>query len=657
MHRICILGLTAVLTFCPSASQALADAESDFEMLFGEKAREVKASTSTEDDAAFAGELLEAAGSLADEPKLQLLLYQKAYSYGSRHPAGYAAALKALELWATAAPDDLAEVRQRRLELLKARYEAARGGERKASANEYLDALLSAAEAEAQAGQPAQADALYAEAFPLASHLHSPLTSEIVRRRRALAAEVAAAKQLDEKREELQARLSANPKDTGVRKQLVILYLLDDDKPDKAKALVNGDLPATFKSCLALVTQPADETSESEALKLAEWYAQVAAKANTRTGKAIALRRAVGYYERVLELHTKQDAVRLKAKLALENLSPEKASITGLNFELSLEHKLVGSDLKWPHGLAMVGPYVCVREGTKQFRVFNSRKRQWAPLARIVRAMGTGADDTLALITAQRRLEIYGIYEQRIRRQFTRPWPSELPTPEDRRTQRSSVSVDLQLLSYSPRAERSRPYILVVDLQRMRLRHKVPVSINKGGGRAQTSYQSLIGAGNFLVWGDSHAACIYDLDAKSVHMRLPSVNEKPYPRQFASDVSGRFLLSHAGRYIDGSGAGLIECFDVVARRKLWEFDLRAAKGGGFAGCALSSHGPYAIIGTNHKLLILDRSDGQLVSTLNMRDGQLLEFCENSNGDIVALRTPRKSGRDLPPPTLMIFEKK
>ncbi|MFW6106524.1 MAG: SUMF1/EgtB/PvdO family nonheme iron enzyme [bacterium] len=329
MNRVPFAGMIGLLTFGLFASCGFGDVESDFEMLFGEKAREVKASTSTEDDAAFAGELLEAAGSLADEPKLQLLLYQKAYSYGSRHPAGYAAALKALELWATAAPDDLAEVRQRRLELLKARYEAARGGERKASANEYLDALLSAAEAEAQAGQPAQADALYAEAFPLASHLHSPLTSEIVRRRRALAAEVAAAKQLDEKREELQARLSANPKDTGVRKQLVILYLLDDDKPDKAKALVNGDLPATFKSCLALVTQPADETSESEALKLAEWYAQVAAKANTRTGKAIALRRAVGYYERVLELHTKQDAVRLKAVMMLAELR-EKARDRGI---------------------------------------------------------------------------------------------------------------------------------------------------------------------------------------------------------------------------------------------------------------------------------------------------------------------------------------
>ena len=88
--------------FC---ARAPADAKSDYEMLYGAREKKVLATKSTADDAALAGELLASAKHLADSPKLQAILYEKAYEFGAKDLAGHAHALEALALLEKAAPD------------------------------------------------------------------------------------------------------------------------------------------------------------------------------------------------------------------------------------------------------------------------------------------------------------------------------------------------------------------------------------------------------------------------------------------------------------------------------------------------------------------------------------------------------------------------
>ena len=106
------------------AGSALADAESDFEMLFGAEAKKVAATPSKADDAAFASKLLAAGKSLGDAPALQALVYEKAYAFGIKHRASYARALEALELWGKVAPDQVGGLQAKRLDLLRLQYEA-----------------------------------------------------------------------------------------------------------------------------------------------------------------------------------------------------------------------------------------------------------------------------------------------------------------------------------------------------------------------------------------------------------------------------------------------------------------------------------------------------------------------------------------------------
>jgi hypothetical protein len=120
----------------------------------------------------------------------------------------------------------------------------------------------------------------------------------------------------------LKARLDKDPADAKAAADLIRLLLIEMDQPAAAAEHVDAITDPELKAVASLAAKAAkspDDLDESEAMMLADWYKSQAASA-TPAGRAAASRRARACYERFLALHAAEDAQRLAAKLALEEL-------------------------------------------------------------------------------------------------------------------------------------------------------------------------------------------------------------------------------------------------------------------------------------------------------------------------------------------------
>lgn len=312
-------GAAAVVLLCLTTGLP-GDAKSDFESIFGEKARRVAASGGTKDDVAFAAELLEAGRAVEDSPEFQVLVYQKACELALKSPAGCDTADKALDMLAKLAPARKAEWQSKRLKVLELRYRTSKAVAAKTSAaRRYLWMLVYVAEAKAAAGQASQARALYRKALPVAAYIRSPYMARLQAKVRQLAALV----EVERKLKELQAALAANPRDTKTRRQIIFLYVAELDRPDKAKALLHKDTDETLRTYVPLAAGNVDDVPEPACIELAEWYYETVMENCSAAGKVGVLRRARSYYDRYVRLHRSKDVSFAKAKLRLSQIDKE----------------------------------------------------------------------------------------------------------------------------------------------------------------------------------------------------------------------------------------------------------------------------------------------------------------------------------------------
>ena len=145
--------LAAASTIALLAGVVLADPESDYEALFGKEAKKVAATSITKDDAVLAAKVLTAGKMATDAPKTQVYFYEKAYELGIKDASGHATAMAALSMLEKAVPERRLQWQTKRLKVLEAAYQQARGTARRAAAKTYLDGLLRVAESAAAAGQ------------------------------------------------------------------------------------------------------------------------------------------------------------------------------------------------------------------------------------------------------------------------------------------------------------------------------------------------------------------------------------------------------------------------------------------------------------------------------------------------------------------------
>ncbi len=327
MSRTVTFALTAMLVVSLSASRTLADPEGDYEMLFGEEAGKVAATTSAKDDAELAAKVLTAAKMATDAPKAQVYFYQKAYELGIKDVSGRAIAVEALNLLEKAVPERRLEWQAKRLSLLEAAYQKARGADRKPAAEAYLGMLLSVAESADAAGKSKEAWDLYRKAHPVAMYVRSPHVAEIVKKIKEMNEVAVAVKRRQEKLKSLMNKLAADPRDMEARAELILFCVAELDEPHKAASLLTKGVDEKLAALVTLATKKAEDVPLESCLELGNWYYETLPGKASAPSKAALLRRAAAYYQRFLALYTKRDATRLNASLVLAEINKELAKL------------------------------------------------------------------------------------------------------------------------------------------------------------------------------------------------------------------------------------------------------------------------------------------------------------------------------------------
>ena len=305
------------------AGAALADPQSDYEALFGQEARKAVATRSTKDDAELAAKVLTATKMATDAPKSQIYFYQKAYELGIKDPSGHGVAIEALNLLEKAVPEKHLQWQSKRLNLLEAAYQRARGAARRTAAKAYLDMLLRVAEAAAAAGKGKEAWDLYRKAYPIATYIRSPKVAVIAKKIKEMSQLALAVERRQEKLKSLMSKLAADPRDMKARTELILFCIAELDASGKAASLLTKGVDEKLAALVPLAAKKVEELPAGACLELGNWYYETLVGKVSAVGKVTLLRRAATYYRRYLALYTGRDVKRLNASLALEEINKE----------------------------------------------------------------------------------------------------------------------------------------------------------------------------------------------------------------------------------------------------------------------------------------------------------------------------------------------
>jgi len=326
MIRTVCLAVAGIVLFS-LASAALADAESDYKLLFGQDEAKVLARRNPKEIAAFAAKLLSAAKTVSEQKPLQNLLCEKAYDLAMRDASGYDTAIEAAKLQMEADPARKADARERLAKVLQLRFARSRGDERKTHGEELVGLLISGADELAAAGKATEAADAYRQALSVATAARSDRTKEIMDKVRA----INDALQAEKKLAALKASLAADPKNVTTRTTLILIYLGERDDPAEAAKLLTQDVDEKLRTYVPLACKPFDELSEAACLELAQWYADMASKQlgkpTIEVARVCCLARAAFYISQFYKVHSASDTERLKAQLLEEQVKRERRSL------------------------------------------------------------------------------------------------------------------------------------------------------------------------------------------------------------------------------------------------------------------------------------------------------------------------------------------
>ena len=313
----------AAIVLAGSAAARADEAADTFNKLFGEDLKRVEATPTPADDIALAKQLLEAAEKAANQPVFLTLLCEKAYELAVRDPAGYPTARAAIVLLAAFVPEKTLEAFQK-IAALDQRSYATAHAEGKAKAGEAaIESLKALADAQLATEDSNGAIATLKQALAVATQIRAESWAAL----QAQLSELTARQQLEKQSAALKAKLDADPKDAASRKELVRLYLVEMDNPAEAAKLVDETLDEATRKCLPAAAKPLEEMPEATCTELGDWYRTLADQAASPANKGAMLRRAQGYCQRFLVLHTADDLSRTAATLTLKKIEDSLAKL------------------------------------------------------------------------------------------------------------------------------------------------------------------------------------------------------------------------------------------------------------------------------------------------------------------------------------------
>jgi len=388
MHTIrCLLLFALFLTACPTSLVA-GEAEEAFEALFGKECEQVAATRSRDDDVALASKLLKTAKSDDTHADLAALLCEKAHDLSAKQANGYETAVEAMELAAELAPAKTAACWEKILAIREQQYRLVSSADRTEAGDNLLEALLAVADNRSDAGDVSGAAGLFRRASMIATAVGADRKAEIQFRSERSAARARIRKQVDG----LQARIEADPNDADARNQAVQLCVVELDDPARAATFLSETCDAQMRKYVPAVLKGLDGAPEVACMELARWYQNLAASAGP-AGKAAMLKRAYGYYERYLGLHTSDDLPRSQAALAMRKIEEQLAKLGVTETARWLDclkiidpekHTVLGKWTKTDAGLR-AAPFSCAH-----IRIPYGIKGGYEIVAKFVRVTGKG---------------------------------------------------------------------------------------------------------------------------------------------------------------------------------------------------------------------------------------------------------------------------
>jgi len=234
----------------------------------------------------------------------------------SADPSGFETALVSADLLATNVPEKAADCRETTLGIRRRRYERSRGRPHQEAGEAYVEALLEAAAAQAQAGDLDEALRHCRQARTIARAVRSEKAGQAEAELKCLAA----LKRSADRAESLKKQLAADPSNRKARDDLVYLLLVDLDRPAEAATFLDEGCDATFRKFIPGAAKPVDEAPELACMELGDWYRGLA-EAAAPAAKAPMFVRAKAYYDRFLRLHEAPDLDRKRVALVAEQVA------------------------------------------------------------------------------------------------------------------------------------------------------------------------------------------------------------------------------------------------------------------------------------------------------------------------------------------------
>jgi len=309
----------AVLAMAFGPGVAAADPADDYETLFGKEERKVVASRTRDDDVKFAESLLKVARDVSDSPEMQLLLCEKILKFAAADVSGCDVRVETLALLETAAPDKKDQWRRKKLEVAQFRFTKSTGADKKTAGQSYMNMLEAAADAKVSEGDGTAARSFYNRARNVAAYLKSPRVAEIQKKSKRAGVVIAQQAKL----KSLTAKLADDPKNASARKELIWLYVVEQDKPAKALELLGDGIDKATGKYVPLAVKEVSAVDEALCLELGQWYYSTLSRKASSVGKPLMLLRARRYYVRYLALFPKQGAKSYKANLAVKQIDKD----------------------------------------------------------------------------------------------------------------------------------------------------------------------------------------------------------------------------------------------------------------------------------------------------------------------------------------------
>ena len=299
--------------FVPTLRAVRENALAGFQKLYGPDIARVKATPDPGDDVELAVQILKSARTTQPDAELLPAMCGAAYDLGFNASGGETAAFEALCIMSEKVPGKKFECAQKRVALYERTYSSNCS---KAVGASLVDALMANAEQETSCRRYAAAADILRRAQSVAEQIDSANLGVIKERQRIAVGRV----DLARKAWALAEWLHYDPKDAEARATLRMLHLVELDDPAEAVKFLDAGADETTKANLPLAIQPVETLSEESALNLAEWYAGLAAKADT-AGKELMVAHARGCYLRFFAVHkNRKDELATRATLGFERI-------------------------------------------------------------------------------------------------------------------------------------------------------------------------------------------------------------------------------------------------------------------------------------------------------------------------------------------------